>query len=101
MQGNTVYDHDSVESKGPTLRTGIPEARWSGSFYPVLKICSPTKHQLYGSEGILYSWRQNLLSLSALDYVDCMDRTLGQFYQRSTRVKTFGNYLDSLQTTID
>ena len=89
MYGSVIYDHDSEEGTGPALRTGIPGARRSGSFCPASKLDHQATLQFLGYT--LFGAPKLTVSLSALDCVDCMSRTLGRFYKCDTRVKTFGN----------
>jgi hypothetical protein len=93
MQGRTIYDDESKEVTGSALRTGIPGARGSDSFCPAYKIGPPPKHKatLQFLGYIVFGAPKFCVSLSALDYVDGMGRTLGRFYQYGTRLKTFGN----------
>ena len=68
-----------------------PQCLYKGALYLTVEIYLYSPYEPYG----LYraSVPVQEYTLSALDYVECMGRTLGRFYQCSTRVKSFGNYL--------
>jgi hypothetical protein len=86
-----MYDHETEEGKGPTLRLEYPGWReWLllSRLQNLAATKTPSNSTVLRVNGIFSVKR--IVSLSALDYVDCMGHTVGRVYQFSTQVKAFG-----------